>query len=77
MATRSSIRAWEIPWTEEPDGLQSLGHKELYTVEYLRTGTFFFPRQHMPTFLATSLEFLPLIPLLPKSLLSSFQTSML
>ena len=25
MATHSSIRAWEIPWTEEPDGLQSMG----------------------------------------------------
>ena len=25
MATQSSIRAWEIPWTEEPGGLQSLG----------------------------------------------------
>ena len=24
MATRSSILAWEIPWTEEPDGLQSI-----------------------------------------------------
>ena len=22
MATRSSILAWEIPWTEEPGGLQ-------------------------------------------------------
>ena len=22
MATRSSILAWEIPWTEKPDGLQ-------------------------------------------------------
>ena len=22
MATHSSILAWEIPWTEEPDGLQ-------------------------------------------------------
>ena len=22
MATHSSIRAWEIPWTEEPGGLQ-------------------------------------------------------
>ena len=29
MATRSSIPAWEIPWTEEPGGLQSMvGHKE-------------------------------------------------
>ena len=25
MATHPSILAWKIPWTEEPDGLQSLG----------------------------------------------------
>ena len=25
MATRSSILAWRIPWTEEPGELQSLG----------------------------------------------------
>ena len=25
MATYSSILAWRIPWTEEPDGLQSIG----------------------------------------------------
>ena len=25
MATHSSMLAWEIPWTEEPDGLQSMG----------------------------------------------------
>ena len=25
MATRSSIPAWRIPWTEEPGGLQSMG----------------------------------------------------
>ena len=25
MATHSSILAWEIPWTEEPGGLQSMG----------------------------------------------------
>ena len=25
MATLSSILAWEIPWTEEPDRLQSIG----------------------------------------------------
>ena len=24
-ATRSSILAWRIPWTEEPGGLQSIG----------------------------------------------------
>ena len=28
MATHSSILAWEIPWTEEPGGLQSMGCKE-------------------------------------------------
>ena len=25
MVTHSSILAWTIPWTEEPDGLQSMG----------------------------------------------------
>ena len=25
METHSSIRAWEIPWTEEPGGLQCMG----------------------------------------------------
>ena len=25
MATYTSILAWEIPWTEEPGGLQSMG----------------------------------------------------
>ena len=25
MAAYSSILAWEIPWTEEPGGLQSMG----------------------------------------------------
>ena len=25
MGTLSSILAWEIPWTEEPGGLQSIG----------------------------------------------------
>ena len=24
MATQSSIVAWRIPWTEQPDGLQSM-----------------------------------------------------
>ena len=33
MATHSSILAWRIPWTEEPGGLQSIGHKELDTTE--------------------------------------------
>ena len=29
MATHSSILAWEIPWTEEPDWLQSMGLQRL------------------------------------------------
>ena len=28
VTTHSSIIAWRIPWTEEPGGLQSMGHKE-------------------------------------------------
>ena len=28
MATQSSILAWEIPWTEEPGGLQSMESQE-------------------------------------------------
>ena len=28
MATHSSILAWRIPWTEKPDGLQSMGFQE-------------------------------------------------
>ena len=29
MATHSTIRAWEIPWTEKPGRLQSLALQEL------------------------------------------------
>ena len=29
MATNSSILAWRIPWTEEPDGLQSMGSQSV------------------------------------------------
>ena len=29
MATRSSILAWKIPWTEEPGGLQSMGSERV------------------------------------------------
>ena len=28
MATYPSILAWRSPWTEEPGGLQSVGHKQ-------------------------------------------------
>ena len=29
MATHSRILAWEIPWTEEPGGLQSMGSQRV------------------------------------------------
>ena len=31
MAIHSSILAWEIPWTEEPGGLQPMGLQDLDT----------------------------------------------
>ena len=31
METHPCILAWEIPWTEEPGGLQSMGLQELGT----------------------------------------------
>ena len=34
-ATHSSILVWRIAWTEEPDGLQSMGCKESDTTEQL------------------------------------------
>ena len=33
MATHSSLLAWRIPRTEEPGGLQCMGHKESDTTE--------------------------------------------
>ena len=30
-ATHVSILAWEIPWTDEPDGLQSMGSQKSWT----------------------------------------------
>ena len=29
MATQSSILAWEIPWTEKPGGVQSMGSQRV------------------------------------------------
>ena len=29
-ATHSSIHAWKIPWTGEPDGLQSMGLQRVH-----------------------------------------------
>ena len=52
MATHSSILAWAIPWTQEPGGLQSRGHKELDTTQRLNHHHFvpspvLSPRSHL------------------------------
>ena len=39
MATRSSILAWKIPWTEEPGRLQSMGSQESDTTSQLNQQT--------------------------------------
>ena len=36
MTTHSGILAWTIPWTEEPGGLQSMGHRELDMAEVIQ-----------------------------------------
>ena len=36
LETHSSILAWEIPWTEESDGLQFMGSQELDTTKQLK-----------------------------------------
>ena len=33
METHSSIRAWRIPWTEQPGRLQSMGLQDLNMIE--------------------------------------------
>ena len=38
MATHSSILVWKIPWTEEPEGLQSMGLQRVR--QHLATETF-------------------------------------
>ena len=40
MATHSSILAWKIPWTEEPDRLQSMGSQESDTTEHMSINFF-------------------------------------
>ena len=39
MATHSSILVWEIPWTEEPSGVQSMGRKMSNTTEHTHLHT--------------------------------------
>ena len=37
MATHSSILAWEIPWTEDPGGLQSMELQESDMTDWAHT----------------------------------------
>ena len=37
MATYSTVLAWEIPWTEEPGGRQSMGSKESEMTQQLNS----------------------------------------
>ena len=39
MATHSRILAWEIPWTEEPGGLQSVGSQRVRDSWATKTAT--------------------------------------
>ena len=42
MATHSTILAWKIPWTEEPDELQSMGSQRVNTTEAQTLSVFIF-----------------------------------
>ena len=44
MATHSSILAWRIPWTEEPEGLQSMDFL-IWGIHQIIIRTFFCPCQ--------------------------------
>ena len=46
LATHSSIFAWRIPWTEEPNGLQSTGSQRVG--QDSATFTFHRGRKHSP-----------------------------
>ena len=41
MATHCSFLAWEIPWTEEPGGLESMGSQKSDTAEHSTTFQFY------------------------------------
>ena len=54
MATHSSILAWEIPWTEEPGGLQSMGLRKVGDGFVMRTHIYTPPHfwTALPSFLS-------------------------
>lgn len=50
-----TLAFWEIPGTEEPDGLQAMGHKELDVTEGLNNITRFCQSLATPNHLTTLL----------------------
>ena len=49
MVTHSSILAWEIPWTKEPDGLQSMGLQRVghnFATEHIQLSIRYFQRRN-------------------------------
>ena len=64
MATHSSILAWEIPWTEEPGGLQSMGwrrvrHNSATNALTHFTGKFYVPKHQFCSWEKPALDCLP------------------
>ena len=47
MATYSSVLPWEIPWTEEPGGLQSMGSQKSQTTERLDSNSSSWNEMHV------------------------------
>ena len=60
MVTHSSILAWEIPWTEEPGGLQSMGvtrvGHDLVKQQLLTMVTMLHPQHVLTTFIYSALS---------------------
>ena len=58
MATHSSILAWEVPWTEEPGGLQSTGSQTLrHDWRDFACMVYMFSQIHTTTFWNVNLNF--------------------
>ena len=56
-STHFSILVWKIPWTEEPDGLKTMGSQELNTTECAHTHSVDFLHELCP-FRLSILQFL-------------------
>ena len=86
MATHSSTLPWEIPWTEEPGRLQSIGSQESDTTVRLTFFLFFWFYSHIGHYRVLSRVpctigdssyslFIPSTPTFPLVILSLFSTS--